>query len=166
MLLFMSPQASAKSGCLVLMYASSIATKLWTCKRITSRFMIRSLWMMNPEMNPEKWPDHLISDRKSFPQQRRDNLYYGVMKFGKAQQLLKTKKIDCPCRNFYKDKTLSGKRRMCSVSTNSFFFKVRESQKSAKGKAKPDLGTVVTAVLDDSLHLFMHELHAAQAGLL
>lgn len=32
MLLFMRPQASAKSGCLVLMYASSMATKLWTCR--------------------------------------------------------------------------------------------------------------------------------------
>lgn len=29
-----------------------------------------------------------------------------------------------------------------------------------------DLGAVVTAVLDDSLHLFMYELHTPQTGLL
>lgn len=29
-----------------------------------------------------------------------------------------------------------------------------------------NLGAVVTAVLDDSLHLFMYELHTAQTGLL
>lgn len=35
-----------------------------------------------------------------------------------------------------------------------------------KRERHTNLGAVVTAVLDDSLHLFVYELHTAQAGLL